>query len=105
MSLERGIVPKDLKIAKFIPTLNSWSFHVDEEKLFIKGMEINKVTTACFLGLMVDERFAWKEQVDYVADGIIKYYSRQPAVTVSQEFGFFYQLCIFMKCYLHVAHT
>lgn len=45
---------------------------MDEEKLFIKGMEINKVITDCFLGVMVDERFTWKEQVDYVAINMSK---------------------------------
>ena len=45
---------------------------MNEAKLFIEGIEMNRVSSTCFLGVIVDEHCNWKEQIDSVAKKISK---------------------------------
>lgn len=44
----------------------------NEAKLLIEGIEINRVSSARFLGVTVDEQCNWKEQIDCVAKKVSK---------------------------------
>lgn len=41
-------------------------------KLKLDGFEIAKVTSACFLGVIVDEKCSWKEHINYVTKKVSK---------------------------------
>lgn len=44
----------------------------DQFKLYINDEEIVKVPSTCFLGVMIDDKLTWREQVGLVYNKITK---------------------------------